>query len=75
MYATMLPFDLVLPDEPLALDLTRLYERLHTLPDQRARRGMRYPLPMLLLIAIFAKLTGQAQVWAIAEWATLRAAA
>ncbi len=73
MYATMLPFDLVLPDEPLALDLTHLYDRLHTLPDQRARRGVRYPLPMLLLIAILAKLTGQTHVRAIAEWAALPA--
>lgn len=73
MYPTMLPFDVVLPNEPLALDLTRLYQRLHTLPDQRARRGVRYPLPMLLLIAILAKLTGQDHVRAIAEWAALRA--
>jgi hypothetical protein len=33
MYPTMLPFDVVLPDEPVAVDLTRLYQRLHTLPD------------------------------------------
>lgn len=73
MYATTLPFELVLPDEPMALDLTRLYERLHQLPDQRARRGVRYPLPMLLMIAILAKLTGHGQLRAIAEWAALRA--
>ena len=69
----MLPFEVVLPDEPLTLDLTHLYHRLYTLPDHRARRGVRYPLPMLLLIAILAKLTGQAHVQAMAEWAALRA--
>jgi hypothetical protein len=58
----MLPFEVVLPNEPVAVDLTRLYQRLHTLPDRRARRGVRYPLPMLLVIAILAKLTGQAHV-------------
>jgi predicted transposase YbfD/YdcC len=74
MDPTMLPFDLVLPDEPLVLDLTSLYARLHSLPDQRARRGVRYSLPMLLLIAILAKLTGHTQLRAIAEWAALRTA-
>lgn len=73
MDRTMRPFDLLLPNEPLVLDLTSLYHRLHTLPDQRARRGVRYPLPMLLLIAILAKLTGHGHVRAIAAWAALRA--
>jgi predicted transposase YbfD/YdcC len=73
MDRTILPFDLLLPNEPLALDLSILYTRLQLLPDQRARRGVRYPLPMLLLIALLAKLSGQHQVRAIAEWATLRA--
>jgi predicted transposase YbfD/YdcC len=74
MHPTTLPFDLLLPDEPLALDLSTLYTRLQRLPDQRARRGVRYPLPMLLLIALLAKLSGQHQVRAIAQWAALRAA-
>ncbi len=73
MYPTMLPFDLVLPHEPLLLDLTGLYAQFQQLPDQRAARGVRYPLPMLLLIALLAKLSGQHQVRAIAEWAALRA--
>ncbi len=74
MYATTLAFEVLLPDEPLAIDLTHLYAQLQRLPDQRARRGVRYPLPMLLMVAILAKLAGQHQVRAIAHWAALRAA-
>jgi predicted transposase YbfD/YdcC len=73
MYATTLAFELLLPDEPVALDLTSLYVQLQALPDRRARRGVRYPLPMLLLIALLAKLSGHHQVRAIADWAALRA--
>lgn len=74
MDRTTLAFEVMLPNEPTALDLTRLYAQLQTLPDRRARRGVRYPLPMLLLIAVLAKLSGQHHVRAIAEWARLRAA-
>jgi hypothetical protein len=73
MDRTTLLFDLLLPDEPIALDLSTLYARLQRVPDQRARRGVRYPLPLLLLIAVLAKLSGQHQVRALAEWAALRA--
>ncbi len=73
MDPTTLAFEVLLPDEPLAIDLTQLYAQLQRLPDLRARRGVRYPLPMLLMVAILAKLTGQHQVRAIAEWAALRA--
>ncbi len=70
---TTLPFDALLSDEPVALDSTQLYLHLQALPDRRARRGVRYPLPMLLLIALLAKLSGQHQVRAMPEWARLRA--
>lgn len=72
MDRTTLLFDL-LPDEPLALDLSTLHARLHSVPDQRARRGVRYPLPLLLTIAVLAKLSGHHQVRAMAEWAQVRA--
>ena len=71
MDRTTRAFNLVLPDEPLALDLTQLYALFRRLPDRRAARGIRYPLPMLL-IALLAKLSGQHQVRAIADWAALR---
>jgi predicted transposase YbfD/YdcC len=73
MHLTTLPFDFVLPDEPLLLDLQNLYDQLQLLPDQRQRRGVRYPLAALLLIAVLAKLTGHSRVRALADWASLRA--
>lgn len=73
MDRTTCAFNLVLPDAPVALDLTWLYAQLQQLPDRRAARGVRYPLPMLLLIALLAKLSGHHQVRAIADWAALRA--
>jgi hypothetical protein len=72
MYATTLAFELLLPEEPVALDLTRLYARFHTLTDPRARRGVRYPFPLLLTIAVLAKLTGPSRMRAIAAWAAVR---
>ncbi len=73
LYRTTLGFDLVLPDEPIASDLTHLYARLPLVPDQRDPRGVRSPLPMLLMLALLAKRAGYHQVRALAEWATLRA--
>ena len=72
MYRTMLAFETLLPDEPVALDLSHLYTHFHTLHDQRARRGVRYPLPLLLMVALLAKLTRHTQVRALAQWAALR---
>src|SRR5947209_1334588 len=74
MYRTMLPTLLALPNEPLLLSLDALYAAFQTLVDQRDRRGIRYPLAALLLIALLAKLAGAQSLRAIAEWARLRAA-
>jgi len=46
MYRTTLAFEALLPNEPVALDLTHLSTQFHTLSDKRARRGVRYPLPL-----------------------------
>jgi hypothetical protein len=73
MQDTILPFDLVAPDEPLLLDVDTLYQRFAQMPDPRQRRGTRYSLALLLTIAVLAKLAGQDKVHAIAEWARLRA--
>lgn len=60
-------------DRSLTINLTDLLERLHTVPDQRKRRGVRYPLAVLLAIAVLAKLCGHSQVHALAGWAQERA--
>jgi predicted transposase YbfD/YdcC len=51
-----------------------LYEQLQALKDKRKRRGIRYPLAVLLVMVIVAKLSGQDEVRGIAEWIGHRAA-
>lgn len=58
----------------LTINVTELLTCFQTVPDQRKRRGVRYPLPVLLAIAVLAKLSDQSQVHALAGWATVRAA-
>jgi len=75
MDSTILPFALQLPqDMPFAFSLHALAERLSTLRDKRKRRGVRYPLAVLLTIAVLAKLAGQTHIEPMADWARLRAA-
>lgn len=73
MGAMPLPLAVVMPDEPVSLDVDALYGQFARLPDQRHRRGIRYSLPRLLTIAVLAKLAGADTVEAIADWAHLRA--
>jgi predicted transposase YbfD/YdcC len=54
------------------LDLAALYHHFQRIPDLRERRGVRYPLALLLTIALWAKLAGASQLRAIAEWARER---
>lgn len=61
-------------DQPIVIDLRALVRQLQTVPDQRKRRGVRYPLTVLLAVAVLAKLCGASQVHAIADWAHERAA-
>jgi predicted transposase YbfD/YdcC len=72
MYSTILPFSFALPTNALLLDVAALYQHLQSLTDQRDRRGLRYPLALILTIAVLAKLAGQNRVQDIAEWASWR---
>jgi hypothetical protein len=45
-----------------------LYEYLQSVPDKRKRRGIRYPLAVILAMVIVAKLSGEDEVRGIAEW-------
>ncbi len=60
-------------DQTITIDVTALVARFQTVPDGRKRRGVRYPLAVLLSIAVLAKLCGDSQVHAIADWAHARA--
>ena len=57
---------------PRLLDLGALRLRLEKLTDRRKRRGKRYALPMLLLLVILAKLSGQDHPAGIADWVANR---
>lgn len=74
MHSTILPFAVPLPaDMPFAVSLTALAHHLQTVPDRRKPRGLRYPLPVLLALAVLAKFAGQGRLEPLAHWAQLRA--
>jgi hypothetical protein len=54
--------------------LSDLWRRLAALPDQRKRRGKRYALPVLLLLIVLAKLSGEDRPSGIADWVAHRRA-
>jgi predicted transposase YbfD/YdcC len=60
---------LSLPQVAFIVDLQALYEKLCQLSDHRHRRGIRYSLPVLALIALLAKFAGHDSFQAIADWA------
>ena len=60
---------LALPKVAFMCDLQALYEKFCQLRDYRCRRGIRYPLPILALVALLAKFAGQDSFQGIADWA------
>jgi len=73
MNRTILVVEMPTEDTPIVLDLGAIYRQFQTLADGRKRRGLRYPLAVLLTIAVLAKLSGYSQVAAIVDWARARA--
>src|SRR6266542_1563467 len=73
MHLTPLSVDVPPLDLPAVFDFGAIYHQFQTLADTRKRRGVRYPLAVLLTIAVLAKLAGYSGARAIADWATLRA--
>jgi hypothetical protein len=61
-------------DQPITIDLLAPRVQLQAIPDQRKRRGVRYPLAVLLTIAVPAPLCVASQVHHSADWAHERAA-
>lgn len=59
-------------DQSITVDLSALLARFETVPDGRKRRGVRYPLAVLLSIAVLAKVCGESQIHALADWAHAR---
>ena len=59
--------------EEQIIDLGSLYQKLSELSDSRQARGLRYRLPVILILMILAKLSGEDTPSGIAEWAQHRA--
>jgi predicted transposase YbfD/YdcC len=57
---------------PVVFALSSLWRCLAAVQDHRKRRGKRYALPLLLLLLILAKLSGEDRPSGIAEWVALR---
>lgn len=73
MYLTALSVEVSSLDLPVVFDFGMIYRQFQTLTDLRKRRGVRYPLAVLLTIAVMAKVAGYSGARALADWATLRA--
>jgi predicted transposase YbfD/YdcC len=72
MQYSTIPFTLVGGDEPFVLDVDALYAHACSLTDGRDRRGLRYPLALLITVAVLAKLAGFVRMQDLADWAQLR---
>jgi predicted transposase YbfD/YdcC len=59
-------------EEELVFEVTSLYAWLLKLKDQRKRRGVRYPLGLILVMVILAKLGGEDGPKGICEWLSHR---
>jgi predicted transposase YbfD/YdcC len=59
---------------PVVFDVRALWRRLAALPDRRQRRGKRYALPVVLLLIVLAKLSGEDRPSGIADWVQHRRA-
>jgi hypothetical protein len=54
------------------IDIGHLLEYLQRVKDRRNRRGIRYPLEIVLALFILAKMCGENKVYGIADWVQLR---
>lgn len=58
--------------DAVVFDVDSLWTRLKGLTDSRHRRGLRYTLPVILLLVILAKLGGEDTPSGIADWVKYR---
>ncbi|HSQ17580.1 MAG TPA: transposase family protein, partial [Anaerolineales bacterium] len=56
------------------IHIGHLLNYLLRVKDGRKRRGIRYPLEVILVLFIMAKLCGENKVYGIADWVQLRSA-
>lgn len=70
--ATLLPSVAIERPGALLFDVGSLAQQLQTLTDSRRRRGIRYSLPLVVLLVVLAKLGGEDRPSGIADWVRLR---
>ena len=58
--------------EERIFDLGSLYKKLQELSDNRSPQGLRYPLALILVLMVLAKLSGEDTPSGIAEWVRYR---
>ena len=59
-------------DQAEPIDAHSLYATFQQLPDGRKKRGVRYPLALLLTLIVLAKLTGEVSISGVVDWVRLR---
>jgi predicted transposase YbfD/YdcC len=67
-HSTEAEMKLVLPESGFVFEIGSLYDRLEGLSDARDARGKRYPLAVVLMLIILAKLSGEDRPSGIAAW-------
>ncbi len=72
MQDTTISGRLCVPNQALLFDLDALSVQLQRITDHRHRRGLRYPLALILMIGVLAKLAGYESSRQMAHWAKLR---
>ena len=60
-------------ENPEEIDALSLYRVLEQVSDSRHKRGVRYPLALILSLIVLGKLAGMTSLAGIAEWVRLRA--
>lgn len=56
----------------VVFEVGALWQQLATLRDARRARGKRYPLPLVLVLIVLAKLGGEDRPSGIADWVAHR---
>lgn len=71
-YTTLIS-GIALPPQARAIDAQSLYAAFEQVPDGRKKRGRRYSLALLLTLLVLARLAGETEISAAAQWIRLRA--
>ncbi len=72
-YSTLMKGIPSLPS-PVTIDAHSLYATFEQIRDGRHKRGLRYPLAVLLTLIVLAKLSGENTLNGLVEWARHRQA-